>query len=341
MKYTLKAAAIAATTALTSLAPMGATAETLTFGTGNVIIHPVNQRVMIPWADKVNAEGGDAIQLRVRHGQMLVSSKNYTDRIADDVVQMTWGMLVFNPGRFPKSLVTTVPFVEGSAEAIAMSYCKLYEDGALGDELADYKPLIFVPFPQSSLHLDGGPLTKMSDIEGKKIMTGTPLTSEIVSAYGGTPLSTILPDHYPSLQRGTADGNIMTFTAFPAFKLDEVTTNHMTVPMGGAIGMVFMMRERYEALSPEARAVLDANSGCDVSRQMGAIVDQWEEDSYNYVKAKGTHTFAEIQPEDLQEMKDKLGAKVVASFTDRVEGGVELYEKWVATMAESNAEIGK
>ncbi|MFK7877228.1 MAG: hypothetical protein AB8B71_15855, partial [Paracoccaceae bacterium] len=224
----------------TALSPIAAAAERLTFGTGNVVIHPLNQRLLSPWADKVNAEGGDALELAVRHGQMLVSSTNYVDRITDDVVQIAWGMLVFDPGRFPRSLVSTIPFSEGSAEASAMAFCQLYEDGAFADEMADYVPLFFVPFPQSSIHLNGTSVTDMTALDGQKIMVGSPMASEVVTAYGGTPLSVSLPEHYQSLQRGTADGNFMTFTAFPAFNLHEVTTDHMKVPLGGATGMVFM-----------------------------------------------------------------------------------------------------
>jgi len=332
MKRTLSAMALAATTALS---PIAASAETLMFGTGNVVIHPINQRIMTPWAEKLNADGGDALTVRIRHGQMLVNSRNYVDRITDDVVQIAWGMLVFNPGRFPKSLVSTVPFIEGSAEAGALAFCNLYEAGAFGDELDEFVPLFFLPFPQSSIHLNGSPITKMDDLAGKKIMVGSPITANIVSAYGGTPLSINLPDHYQSLQRGTADGNFMTFTAFPAFKLDEVTSDHMTVPLGGATGMVFMTRERYDALSDEARAAIDANSGCEVSREMGAKVDKWEADSLEYVKAQEGHTIGAISDEDAAALKDALSEQVFAGYTSRVDGGEAILEQWIAAMAEA------
>ncbi len=318
----------------------GAAEESLMFGTGNVPVHPINERIMTPWAEKLNADGGDALEIKIRHGQMLVNSGNYVDRITDDVVQIAWGMLVFNPGRFPRSLVSTVPFIEGSAEAGAVAFCRLYEAGAFGDEFDEFVPLFFLPFPQSSIHLNGSPITRMEDLEGKKIMVGSPIASGIVSAYGGTPLSINLPDHYQSLQRGTADGNFMTFTAIPAFRLDEVTTDHLTVPLGGATGMVFMTRARYDALSDEAKAAIDANSGCEVSREMGARVDQWEADSMGYVRAQGGHTINALSDEDFAAMKDKLSAQIFEGYTGRVTGGDIILEKWIAAMQEAVAETG-
>ncbi|MAM59892.1 TRAP transporter substrate-binding protein [Maritimibacter sp. UBA3975] len=336
MGKTILAGALAAATALT---PLAASAETLIFGTGNVPMNPINQRIMEPWAEAVNADAGDALEISVRHGPALVSPQNYVDRVTDDVVQMAWGMLAFDPGRFPRALVSTMPFIEGSAEAGAMAFCKLYEEGAFGDDLADYKPLFFVPFPQTRMHLKDAELTSFSDLEGKKIAVGSPVAAAIVSANGGTPLSTILPDMYQALQRGTADGIFMNYTAFPGFKLNEVTTDHLDAALGGATGMVFMLQSRYDALSDEAKAVLDAHSGCDVSREMGAKVDQWEADSKGFVMSQDGHTFNEVDPEEAQAMKEKLFDGVVAGYAERVPGGAELAQKWEAAMAEAQAEI--
>lgn len=45
-----------------------ASAETLIFGSGNVEQHPIIKRILAPWVERVNAEGGDAIQIDMRHG---------------------------------------------------------------------------------------------------------------------------------------------------------------------------------------------------------------------------------------------------------------------------------
>ncbi|WP_238366139.1 TRAP transporter substrate-binding protein [Mesobacterium pallidum] len=336
MQTTLLGGALAA--ALATL-PFAATAETLVFGTGNVPQHPINKMIMAPWAEGVNADAGGAVEITVRSGPALVGPANYIDRAMDDVVQIAWGMLVFNPGRFPRSLVSTTPFIEGSPEAAAMAFCKLYEDGAFGDEFDEYHPLFFVPFPQSSIHLKDAPITSMDDLAGKKIMVGSPVASAVVSAFGGTPLSTILPDQYQALQRGTADGTFMTYTAFPGFKLNEVTTDHLHVPLGGATGMVFMMKQRYDALPDDAKAALDAHSGCDVTRQYGKVVGEWEAGSKGFVASSGGHTFADLPQEEFEAVKARLYDGIAAGFAERVPGGAELLETWEAAVAEAQAEI--
>lgn len=325
----------------TAMKPLIATAETLIFGTANPEQAPINAQIMTPWAEKVNAEANGAVSIELRHGRMMVNATNFVDRLTDDVVQLVFGMLVFDPGRFPRSLVSTTPFIEGSAEAAAIAFCSLYEAGAFDAEYAGLVPLYFIPFPQSSAHLNGSGLTSLNNLEGKKIMVGSPIQAQIVSAYGGTPLSINLPDQYQALQRGTADGNFMTFTAFPAFRLNEVTTNHLELPLGGATGMVFMERARFDALSDEARAVLDANSGCAVTRDVGAKVDKWQEGSKRFVMSKGDHTISQIDQAELDAARANIAPDIYAGFGERVPDGAALLEQWQTAMEAARAETGE
>lgn len=313
-------------------------AETLIFGSGNVEQHPVVTRIFSPWVERVNAEGGDAVQIDMRHGQMLVSPDNYLDRLADDVVQIAWGMPVAAPGNFPRSLVSTTPLIEGSSAAAAVAFCRMLENGDFGDEWASYVPLVIVPFPQVSAHLNGATLESLSDIEGMKITTQSPSAAGIIQAYGGTPLSINIQDQYQALQRGTADGTFMSYTAFPGFRLNEVTTDHLDVPLGGATGVVFMARDRFDALSADAQAVLMANSGCDLAREVGAEVDRWEADSRAFVQAQAGHTFNAISAENLAELRGRVGQALAQGYAARVPGGAELIDLWREQVALADAE---
>lgn len=179
----------------------------------------------------------------------------------------------------------------------------------------------------------------MADLSGKVIMVGSPTAAEVVTGMGGTPLSTLLYDHYQALQLGTADGNIIPFTAFPAFNLHEVTTSHLVAPMGGAIGMVFMSRARWDALSPEVQAVLNANSGCDLSRSVGATVDQWNTEGREAVAAMEGHSVIDISETELTEIQGKLGEAVFDSFRGRFDGAPELLDQWKAAVGEAQATV--
>lgn len=311
--------------------------ESLDFATTNTEQHPLVTRVLTPWVDGINADG-DAVAIEFRHGPTIANHTNFYDRVQDDVVQIVWGMTVFDPGRFPRALVSTLPFLVPDSETGSLALCRIHEQGAFGDEMAPIVPLLFVQFPQASLHLNGAPLRSMDDMAGKRIITGSPIAAAIVQAYGGTPLSIPITEQYESLQRNTADGTMMNFTAFPAFRLHEVTTDHFTLPLGGALGLVFMSRERWDALSEEARAVLRRHSECEASRTAGARVDEWEAGAMAMVQSQPGHTMTAATPEQLAEAVGRLGAGIEAGFAARVPGGADLIALFRAELDRAAAE---
>lgn len=336
MKNTLIAGLLATAT---FLLPTAGSAETLIFGTANNERHPIVTKFFTPWVEKINAESEGAFEIEMRNGQMLVNPGNFVDRLTDDVVQLAWGMPVFAPGRFPRSLVSTIPLLEATPAATNLAYCRLLEAGEMGDEWDDYVPLMIVPFPQVSAHLNGAPLTSMEDLKGKKIMTSSPIAAGMIQAYGGTPLSINIQEQYQALQRGTADGTFMSFTAFPGFRLNEVTTNHMDAPLGGATGVVFMMKSRFDALPAKAQAVLKANSGCDLAVEVGKKVAGWEAGSKGFVAKGEGHTFTKLSDEGLAELKARVSDKIVAGFDGRVPGGAALIEKYKEEIAKASKEL--
>lgn len=311
--------------------------ETLVFGMSDGEHNPINERVIKPWISGINADSPDDLQIEVRYGSTLVGPKNFYDRLLDDVVQVVWGVTVFDPGRFPRALVTTLPFIVPSSEAGSEAACTMYEQGAFGEEMANIIPLLFVQFPQASLSLDGKKATSLESMSGLKIMTGSPIGATMIQAYGGTPLSIKLPDQYEALQRGTADGTIMTFTAFPAFRLAEVTTDHFAFPGGGALGMVFMTRETYEGLSEEARAVLDRHRECSNSKTAGKSIDGWEEISRDNISKMEGHTLTIATPEQIEEFRSRVGKSVVEGFSKRVPGGEELIKQFQDALAAADS----
>lgn len=312
--------------------------ETLILGNPNPDQHPLTARILTPWVQAVNADGAGVIQIEMQNNPMLVSPQNFYDRLQDDVAQMVWGLLAFDTGRFPRSLVNSLPFIVPDSEHGALAACRLYEAGGFGEEMANVVPLLFVQFPQASLHLNGHEATSLNSIQGRTIMTGSPVVSNMIQAFGGTPLSTILPEWYQAMERGAADGFVMNWTAFPGFRLNEVTTHSYEVPLGGGLGMVFMTRARYDALSPEARAVLDTHRTCERMAEVGIEVDRWEADARGFVLAQGGHTIVQATPEEIAQLQSTVGVAVEAAFAERVPGGAELIAQYRAAVEAALAE---
>lgn len=338
MRLNILAGALAA---IGAIAPLPALAETLVFGPGHQANTPINDLIFARWANDVNASSKGAVEIALNNNPALVNTFNSPDRVADDVVQIGFTMLIFHPGRFPRSLVASVPFVDGTTEATGLAFCNIYKDGTLGAEFDDYHPLFFVPFAQTNLHLNDAPLKTMSDLKGKKIMTSSPAVSAVLKQFGATPISIALPDQYQALQRRTADGTGMNYTAFPAFKLNEVTSDHLSIPLGGAVGMAFMSKARYEGLDDQARAALDVHSTCDESRRIGRDAMAWEESSKAFVAASGDHRFNAVPEAEVAAIRERAFPGIAAGFAQRIPEGEMVLNRWMEAVASATEEIAK
>jgi len=234
---------------------------------------PVGQQTYHEWADRINAQGKGVVQIDVRDGFALASSTNFYDRLLSDVMQISFGSLNYLAGKFKLSEVIALPFVMNSAEQESVVFWRLYKTGMLDSEFDQIVPLFFQAFPPVSMHLVKAPTKPLEDISGLKFIASGKIPTEVVQKLGGSPLSIGLTDSYQALQRGTADGIDFPMAALPDFKLDEVTSYHITAAFGGGPGGVWMAKAKFNALPDKVKKILMDNSGETQSRRAGQILD--------------------------------------------------------------------
>lgn len=145
-------------------------------------------------------------------------------------------------------------------------------------------------YPPSALHLVKKPPAGFTDLKGLKIIASGQMPTALITRLNGTPLSIPLTDSYAALQRGAADGIYFPVAPLAEFKLDEVTSYHILAALGGGPGGVWMAKTKYLSLPPEARAILDANSGEAQSRHTGAVLDQLQAKVQKDLEASKSHT---------------------------------------------------
>jgi TRAP-type C4-dicarboxylate transport system substrate-binding protein len=227
------------------------------------------------WAAAVSADSGGTLMIDVVVGGTLGREGQLFDRVTMGVIDIAWDFQGYYPGQFDLSAVVEQPFQFASAEAGSRAFQQLYEDGVLGQEYDAVQVLSLFTFPNASLMLTA----PMEDegLAGRRITAQNPTMQAAAESLGGVALNLAIPDWYQALSRGTIDGAIVTFTAVPAFRLNEVMTEFVDVQLGGNPAMFIMNRDRYAALPEAARKVLDAHTGAEFSGAMGAFLDGWNE----------------------------------------------------------------
>ena len=251
----------------------GTEETTLIFATDGPTGTHVAVRMFHPWADHINEVGKGVLHLDVRDGMSIVNPTNFYDRVQNDVVQVAWGSLGNLTGTFPHAEFSMLPFqAEKSADA-SVAFWRLYKSGVLDPDFKDVVPLMMTVYPQADVHL-AKPPKSIDTLQGLRLMVVAKVSAQSIAALGGSPNSLSLPDLYAGLQHGAVDGAVVAWTAFQPYKLAEVTSYHYEMRLGASTGMVFMTKKRYDALPPEARKILDDNSGESVSHTLGLAWDE-------------------------------------------------------------------
>ena len=297
---------VLAAAALLACSAARADEQSLMFATTNIGTTNINTLFMHPWAQAINDEGKGVIAIDVRDGTVIANNANYYDRVMSGVVQISWGLQSTVAGKFPRSDVATLPFMARSSEEGSVALWRLYASGALDEEYGDLHPMILAALTPAGIHM-AHPLKSLDNLGGAKLIVASKVNGDAIGLLGGAPLSIPLNEMYESIQRGIADGASVAWTSFNPFKLAEVTNYHVEVRLATSVGMIFMTKKTYDALSPAARAILDRHSGEAQSRLFGRYWDNERRSGKEVTLARGDkRTVVELTPEQATAWRQKL-----------------------------------
>jgi len=323
---------LGALTALALAVPNGASAETTTlkFAMPGAAHDEHYERVLIPWAKKVEQESKGTVAIQFFVGPRLANFGNMIDRILDGVVDIGFGLLGPTGQPFPRTDVAQLPFISGDPAEVAPALWTLYENGTIAEEYKRWKVLAFFAFPGNQIHATV-PVADMDDLKGKKFAVSAKILSQTLTALGGTPVSMAPPDQYQAIANGVLQGNVMPWTGIDDFKIYEVTKNHLVANLGVATAYVFMSKASYDKLPPEAKKAIDDNSGLGFSRALGNNTSAHGVSSSKKIGALPGQTIKNLSADQQAKWKKVLqpvidgwikstpdGAKILAAYTDLI-----------------------
>ena len=288
-------------------------------------------RALIPWAQKVEAESGGKIKVQLFHAMALGGAPpQLFDQARDGVVDLTWTLLGYTPGRFNKSEVFELPFMSGSAEESSRAFQEYVEKFA-ADEFREVK-LIAVHTHGPGLFHTKTPVTGLESLRGMKVRGGSRVINNMLTKLGATPVGMPVPAVTDALSKGTIDGTTIPWEVTPSLKVTELVKNHTTFAgKQGLYTQTFafsMNRASYEKLPADLKKVIDANSGIETAALFGKAMDDGDkagreiaEKARNNIVAldlaetqRWRRTAATVETDWVNEMKGKNidGAKLLS-----------------------------
>lgn len=284
------------------------------------------------WAQRVNDAAQGTLKVEVRDGTAIANFGNSYARTMGDVVQIGWIQHAFVAGRFPLSEVTNLPFMSDGHTNCSVALWRLYKSGALDNEYRDVVPMWFGCLNQTGIHLAKTPHSN-DDLRGLKLRVAGKVVSQIVERMGGTPISMGAENMYESLQRGTIDGALTSWSAFEPFKLHEVAFYHLEVPLGATPSMFFMSRKKFDSLPAAARKVLENAAGEAQSRAFGVHIFNQGVRASAPVASSDKHKIVQLDARQTKAWQDKF-ISIRGDWAKERAGGDKVLETFQSIYAE-------
>ncbi len=233
-------------------------------------------KAIVPWAQKIEAESGGKIKVQLFHAMQLGGAPpQLFDQARDGVVDITWTVLGYTPGRFPKTEVFELPFMSSSAESSSKALQEYVEKFA-ADEFKDVK-LIAVHTHGPGLFHTKQPVSGLESLRGMKIRGGSRIINNMLTKLGATPVGMPVPAVTEALSKGVIDGTTIPWEVTPALKVSELVKNHTTFAgKEGLYTQTFafsMNKASYEKLPADLKKVIDNNSGQVAAAMFGKAMD--------------------------------------------------------------------
>jgi TRAP-type C4-dicarboxylate transport system substrate-binding protein len=313
--------------------------------------HSVTQANFLkPWAEKVTAESNGRIQFQFYPSMQLGGTPpQLADQVRDGVADIVWTLPGYTSGRVPLAAAFELPFLSRSSEASSQAMWDFLEAHGQ-DEFADMHLLATHLTDGALLHTAKKPIHKLADFRGMKIRAANRTSTKLLSLLGATPVAMPVTQIPESLSKGVVDGVVVPWDVVPALKLQELVKYHTEMAPGQPALMhtalvLGMNKAKYASLPDDLKAIIDRNSGRELSKQAGHIWDtQVVETGHQLAASRGNEVY--VLPADEQAKWVKLGSRLEQDWVKEVEAkgngnGAALLEEVRQLVAKYDAELAQ
>lgn len=234
------------------------------------------------------------------------------DAVRNGLVDVSFTVHGYTPGRFEVTKMAEVPFLGDSAEASSVAFQRMYQKyPAFAEEHKGVKVLaVFTHGPGIVLNTKR-PITSVEDMSGLKWRIGGGLINDITKALGMNVTLKPAPESYELLSTGVMDGTLFPAESVEGFKIDKVIKYATQFP-GGLYNtsFVFMMNQgTYDKLPADVKKAVDEMSGEFAARMIGKGWDKVDRRGLAFMQANGVQ-FTKADANFVKAVDAKMGSLI-------------------------------
>jgi TRAP-type C4-dicarboxylate transport system substrate-binding protein len=279
-----------------------------------------------PWVERINKAAGDVVDIKMFYGPGLGNYQTIYDRTLNGVADFAFGLLGPVSSQFPKTTVTGLPFETPNSTIGSIALWDLLQAGLIAEEWSHVKPLALMVFPNVVIH-SRKPIKTLDDVRGLKLSSQSRPVGEGIERLGGAPITMAVTDLYPSLQRGTIDAATIGWPAHSVYKLIEVTSYHVEVPLGSEVTFMIMNKDGYAKLPKKAQDAIDHEIGEGFQSFIGKSLDQLDAEESAATAAKPGQSVIRLAPEEARRWQERM-APVAESWVKATPDGARVLDAY-------------
>ncbi|MFQ6547932.1 TRAP transporter substrate-binding protein [Aestuariibius sp. 2305UL40-4] len=276
---------------------------------------------MEPWARKVEEESDGRIKVELYPAMQLGGAPPALyDQIRDGVIDCGWALPSYTPGRFPATEVWELPFMTSMSAEETSRAVWAYSEEYVAPQMQDIKLMATHVHGPGIIHTKGTAVETLDDLQGLKLRGPSRQANALLESLGAEPVGMPVPAFPEALSKGVVDGGVIPYEIVPPLKVHELADHHTQIGGDRALYNTFfvwgMNLDTYNSLPDDLKAVIDANSGADVSAWAGKAMDDGDDTGEQVVRDAG-NTVVTLSDADLARLQE-IGAAQRAAWVEEV-----------------------
>ncbi len=238
------------------------------------------------------------------------------DAVRDGLVDVSFSVHGYTPGRFTMGKIAEMPFLGDSAVATSVAYQRIYERhlAKLNEHRGMRVITVFTHGP-GVIFNNKRPIASLADMDGVKFRVGGGIVNEIGKALGANMTLKPAPESYELLSSGVVDGTWFPDESIISFRLDKLIKYRTAVP-GGLYNTSFalvMNEATWNKIPRRDQEIIEKHSGEWAARFIGKYWDETDARSREVQREAGVQSIT-------------ADARFVAEFKART---AAIEEAWV------------
>ncbi len=300
------------------------TGEELKFGHFMSANHALHRNLMTPWADEVASKTNKQLTVRIFPSSQLGGKPASAFKMASDgIADIAFGIPGYTSSQFPALSLTELPGFAGN-QSEAQATDELWNKfNFFQKEFPGVKVLALLSGDLSVFVTKNKAIRTPADLKGLRIRVPTREQGELVEYFGGVVSHMPLTEVYNALDRGLVDAAMVPIAAAGDFNLNEVGKYYLiNAPLTRSLIYIVMNQAKYNSLSPDQKAAIDATTGRALSVKGAGIYAARRAEVLDDIRRKKSGELIELSPQEIKQWEAALKPFIEAQLAKAEKSGI-------------------